>query len=180
MNDDVWVFGYGSLVWRPGFDYLERQIGFINGWARRFYQGSIDHRGVPGAPGRVVTIIDQPGAQCWGVTYRLCEQTYHDVFDYLDEREQGGFDRFEIDVHVREGDAAHIKAHMYVADQHNDNYLGSASQEDMALQVYRSHGPSGSNVEYLMRLAESLRHMNVVDEHVFELERHVLSFKNEE
>jgi len=179
MNDDVWVFGYGSLIWRPGFEYLERRVGFINGWARRFYQGSTDHRGVPAAPGRVVTLIDLSDEECWGVAYRLCEQTYHEVFDYLDEREQGGFDRFEVDVHAGVGDAADIKAHMYVADKHNDNYLGSASLENMALQIYQSHGPSGSNVEYLMRLAESLRQMNVDDEHVFALERHVLSLVNE-
>ena len=57
----MWIFGYGSLMWTPGFPWLERRIGGIRGWARRFHQGSPDHRGTPEAPGRSLSLLTRRG-----------------------------------------------------------------------------------------------------------------------
>jgi cation transport protein ChaC len=166
-EEPLWIFGYGSLVWRPDFPFLDRHSGFIEGWCRRFWQGSTDHRGWPHAPGRVATLVREAGARCWGSAYRVAAKDRRAVLAGLDHRERGGFERDEVIVHVRAGDSARLRALMYVATAENPNYLGPASIEAIAEQVQRCTGPSGSNREYVLRLAESLRDMGARDDHVF-------------
>jgi len=67
-DDLVWVFGYGSLIWRPAMAYVARRASRIDGWARRFWQASTDHRGTVEAPGRVLTLVESDGA-VWGMAY---------------------------------------------------------------------------------------------------------------
>lgn len=168
-----WVFGYGSLVWRPGFAFEERRPGWVSGWTRRFWQGSTDHRGVPGAPGRVVTLIRTPGHHCWGMAYRISDEVRHEVFEALDLREQGGYARHPVAIHTQRqqgGTPATLEGVVYLATRDNPCYLGDAPAADIARQIAASHGPSGSNREYLMRLAQALRDWGEDDPHVFELE----------
>jgi cation transport protein ChaC len=165
-SDGLWIFGYGSLVWRPGFPYAERRPGYVVGWARRFWQGSTDHRGVPDAPGRVATLVEEPGERCWGVVYRVEAAAREAVLGGLDHRERGGFARRDLEVRVEGGG---VSALVYLATPANPNYLGPAPPEQIARQIRRSHGPSGSNLEYLLRLAEALEAMGARDPHVCEL-----------
>ena len=87
VGEDLWLFAYGSLIWRPAFPYVERQTGWVEGFARRFWQASTDHRGVPEAPGRVVTLVPEPGARCWGVAFRVAADTSEAVLETLDRRD---------------------------------------------------------------------------------------------
>lgn len=168
MSAPCWVFGYGSLIWRPTFPFDERAVGWIQGWARRFWQGSTDHRGVPGAPGRVVTLVREPGARCTGVAYRLPAGEREAILAGLDHREKGGYARHTVDVHVA-ARTEPLHALVYIATEANAEYLGPAAPAAITAQVRGAHGPSGSNVEYVLRLAEALRAIDAEDEHVFAL-----------
>jgi cation transport regulator ChaC len=166
----LWIFGYGSLVWRPAFAHQERRPAWIRGFARRFWQGSTDHRGVPGAPGRVVTLIRKPAAHCGGVAYRVHPEQTRAILRELDHREKGGYERAEVDLFFGRDDVrAGARALVYIATESNPNYLGPAPLEAIADQVKSSVGPSGPNPEYVLRLAASLRVIGDRDEHVFAL-----------
>ena len=169
MDGSIWIFGYGSLVWRPDFPFAERRAGWIEGWARRFWQGSTDHRGVPGAPGRVVTLIEVAGAVCWGMAYRIAPAEREAVLAHLDHREKGGYRMERLALRFASG-APPAEALVWRATPDNPNYLGPAEAGDIARQVRASHGPSGPNIEYVLRLAESLRVLGADDPHVFEIE----------
>ena len=167
-----WIFGYGSLIWRPDFEFAQRRVGFVNDLTRRFWQASIDHRGIPARPGRVVTLIREAGARCFGAAYRLRDQDRADVLARLDHRERGGFVRERVSVHFTEidGDAPDcVEALVYIAAEDNPNYVGPAPMDEIVGQIRGSHGPSGSNVEYLVELADALRAMEAEDDHVFAL-----------
>ncbi len=159
-----WVFGYGSLIYKVDFPYFARQPAYIKGWERRFWQGSHDHRGTPEAPGRVVTLVEAPGVRCEGMAYCVAEE----VFQHLDHREKNGYVR--VDTPLYFADSRQEMATVYIADAANHAFLGPESMREMAAHIRRSHGPSGSNREYLLTLAEALRELDIHDEHVFELE----------
>jgi cation transport protein ChaC len=167
---ECWLFGYGSLIWRPGFSFEESSPGWISGWTRRFWQGSPDHRGCPEYPGRVVTLIPEPSAQCFGRLYRLHPHQATDILAGLDFRERGGYERFETRAVLEDGRI--VSAICYVATSENSNFLGEASPFEIVEVVCSASGPSGTNLEYLLRLASGLREMGHVDLHVFELERY--------
>ena len=171
MLEGTWVFGYGSLIWRPSFVFEERRRARLVGWQRRFWQGSTDHRGVPGAPGRVVTLVSEPSAECWGIAYRLSPTLAPAVIQELDERERGGYLRIVTEITLDPGGPR--SAIVYVAAPDNPNYLGPASLGELAVQVRRARGPSGGNLEYVMRLAAALREHGLEDAHVFELENRI-------
>lgn len=165
----LWIFGYGSLVWRPDIPHDERRPAWIRGFARRFWQGSTDHRGVPEAPGRVVTLVRAEAARCWGAAYRVAAGERDAVLDRLDHREQGGYERLDVSIHFEAG-APQTDGLVYVATERNRNYLGPAPLDTIARQVRKARGPSGANLEYVLRLADSLREMDASDPHVFALE----------
>ena len=168
MTDPAWVFGYGSLVWRQDFHYLDVRRAHIAGWTRRFWQGSHDHRGVETDPGRVVTLIEAPGERCYGRAFLIDPN----VFQHLDYREKNGYERHTVDICF---DDAHTSGVVYVAATTNRAFLGGAPLDEIAAHINRCAGRSGTNVDYLLELARELRHLDISDPHVFELEALVLA-----
>jgi cation transport protein ChaC len=194
---NIWVFGYGSLIWRPDFDYTARRPARVYGWQRRFWQGSHDHRGVPHRPGRVVTLVEAADAFCDGVAYLVERHTVDATFEALDHREKNGYRRFNVELQIagrkstpaaEESQAADFSQAphettgqatgvVYVAPTDNHAFLGPAPLEEMAQQILTCEGPSGRNRDYLLELAASLRDLDAEDPHVFELEALVRSLE---
>ena len=166
-----WVFGYGSLIWRPDFPHHEARVARVDGWMRRFWQGSHDHRGVPHAPGRVVTLAPEPQGYVDGMAFRLDGEVADGIFERLDHREKNGYRRVDVVLRFRDGGTAGGRA--YIAPQDNEAFLGPAALHEMVAQILASSGPSGSNRDYVLRLAGALREHGIQDPHVFEVERHV-------
>ncbi|WP_144980874.1 gamma-glutamylcyclotransferase [Halomonas sp. C22] len=169
---DIWLFGYGSLIWKADFDYLERRPAAITGWARRFWQGSHDHRGTPDAPGRVATLIRAEGTVCHGMAYRITPE----VLAPLDVREKNGYLREKVTLTFLDetgnpdADQAPSEGLIYLASEDNPAFLGDAPLADIAQQIAQAYGPSGPNSAYLLNLAQALRELGTEDAHIFALE----------
>jgi len=168
MTDPTWLFGYGALIWRQDFPWLDARRAHITGWSRRFWQGSHDHRGVATNPGRVLTLVEAPGERCYGRAFLIEPE----VFEHLDHREKNGYERQAVDICVAE---EHIPGVVYIAAPDNPAFLGDAPLEDMVAHITRCSGPSGTNLEYLLELAEALRSLSISDPHVYDLEELVLA-----
>ena len=168
-DGDVWVFGYGSLIFRPDFPFSARREGFIRGWARRFWQASPDHRGTPEAPGRVVTLVACADAECWGVAYLVSAAERGRVLEQLDYRERNGYQRQVLSFFSNAGPVTDVI--VYVADPQNPSYVGPEDEGQTVAIVRRAHGPSGSNRDYVLRLAAELARFGVEDAHVASIAR---------
>ena len=166
---NVWLFGYGSLIWRPDIDYTERRGARIHGWTRRFWQGSHDHRGRPHAPGRVVTLIEDEEGHCDGMAYLVEADVAEKTFTRLDHREKNGYQRHAVELTFHD-DGSRARGVVYIAPAGNFAFLGPAPLTRMAKQIHESSGPSGHNLDYLLALADALRALGAEDSHVFELE----------
>ncbi|KAJ7544712.1 hypothetical protein O6H91_09G090400 [Diphasiastrum complanatum] len=175
----LWIFGYGSLVWRAGFEYDERVVGYIKDYKRVFYQGCTDHRGTPDNPGRAVTLVPQEGSTVWGAAYKV---SGHDaeqlVLSYLALREKHYDVRALVNFFTVESSSepALSSVLVYIGSPNkteNKYYLGPASLEDMASQIARSVGPTGTNYEYLFRLEKALYEIGHEDEEIVELANEV-------
>jgi cation transport protein ChaC len=169
-HHSVWLFGYGSLIFKADFPFIERRPASIAGWTRRFWQGSHDHRGTETAPGRVVTLAPEPDAVCAGMAYLITPE----VFAHLDHREKNGYLRLAIEISFDESGSA--EGLVYIATKDNAAFLGAAPERDIARQIAASSGPSGRNRDYLTDLADALRALGKIDPHVFAIERHLAKF----
>ena len=170
---EIWLFGYGSLIWRPDFPFVKKRVAVVDGWVRKFWQGSHDHRGMPDAPGRVVTLLPAANQRCAGIAFQIAQQEALEIFKALDYREKNGYERHTAPCLLME-EKRTVECIFYIATESNPAFLGPAPVVDIAQQINVSAGPSGSNRDYLLQLARALRDHDLHDEHVFTLEREVL------
>lgn len=166
MAGERWVFGYGSLMWRPGFEYVERTPATLHGRRRAFCIYSVHHRGTHERPGLVLGLA--PGGATRGMAYRVGEIHWTDVYAYLRDREQPTETYFETRRNVRLADGRRVEALVFLSDVRHPQWAGSLSLEQQADLIAGAVGLSGRNVEYLRELVRHLREDGVRD-HAMEM-----------
>lgn len=159
------IFAYGSLLFRPGFSYLERARAVAHGHARSFSQASPDHRGTPERPGRVLTLAPREGAATVGAVYFVPAPAL-ELLAELDYRERAGYERVTLEVSVEQGT---LPAVTWIARRGNEHDVGEAPLAELARWIRASAGPSGRNDEYVFRLEQALRELGEADPLVSEL-----------
>lgn len=174
-----WVFGYGSLVWNPGFEYDEKIIGFIKDYTRVFDLACIDHRGTPESPARTCTLEQIEGAKCWGAAYCVKGGPEKErlAMEYL-ERRECEYDQKTLVDFYREDDPSQpaltgVIVFTSTPDLSNKYYLGPAPIEDMARQIATAFGPCGNNRDYLFKLEKAMFDIGHEDDMVIELANEV-------
>ncbi|PKR54116.1 gamma-glutamylcyclotransferase [Thalassospira marina] len=161
QNQDRWVFGYGSLLWRPGFDFVERARALLRGYHRSFCIYSHHYRGTPENPGLVLGL--NAGGECVGNAFRIAPEKWPEVKAYLDERELVTNTYIPADVEVELADGRRVIAHTYVADPTHQQYAGNLPVREAVEIIVAAHGSIGPNLEYLENTVIHLDQMGIVD-----------------
>ncbi|MGI9463931.1 MAG: gamma-glutamylcyclotransferase [Aestuariivirgaceae bacterium] len=163
MVQEFWVFGYGSLMWRPGFEFVERHQALLRGMHRGLCIYSHVHRGTPDRPGLVMG-LDRGGA-CRGIAFRVEPGRWHDTVAYLRAREQVTMVYLErtVNVELRIRPARQVTALTYIVDRDHPQYAGKLSLEDQLTFIRQGHGKAGPCHEYVISINEHIREMGMRD-----------------
>ena len=163
MQDALWVFGYGSLIWNPGFEVAECSVARLSGWHRSFCMRSIHHRGTTDAPGLVLALDRAAGAVCDGLAMRVAPGAETETIDMLREREliSSAYLETRLPVALPQGE---IQALTFVIDPGHVQYCGGLPLEEQAQIIARAHGGRGSNRDYLLATAQHLRALRIADQ----------------
>lgn len=170
-DGDLWVFGYGSLMWRPDFPYVERRQALMTGYHRCFCIVSTHHRGSPQRPGLVLG-LDRGGA-CQGVAYRVDPAAAPRVLAYLRKRElvNGVYRELLAPVTLLDAtaeDPTAVRAITYIVERCHPSYAGAATLNQQARMIRGARGLSGNNLDYLVN---TVRHLQEIGIRERELER---------
>jgi cation transport protein ChaC len=160
---DFWVFGYGSLMWRPGFDFLERRPARLPGAHRALCVYSHIHRGTPEKPGLVLGL--DRGGSCRGIAFRIAKRGRDATLSYLREREQVTKvyrETFRL-IDLLDEPRERVRALCYLVDRAHAQYAGDLSLETQLHLVRQGHGRSGINRDYVLATAKELAALGIRD-----------------
>jgi glutathione-specific gamma-glutamylcyclotransferase len=168
---DLWVFGYGSLMWNPGFRHCAAEPALVHGWHRSFCVYSRHYRGTPDRPGLVLGL--DRGGSCRGMAFRVAVSDLEEALAHLWEREMGGgvYDMREVRVRLRDGDT--VPAHAFTVRRANHSYAGRLSTDETARLILQGIGGRGHCREYLENTVRQLECLGLVDGPLHRLEEKV-------
>lgn len=165
---EVWIFGYGSLMWRPGFAFEEAVHARLVGWRRCFCIYSVLYRGTPERPGLVLGL--DRGGTCEGIAFRIGAENAASVLDYVRRRElvTGVYRETLVPVEIMRDGRPTVDAVTYIAERAHPSYAGQYPVARQARLIAEGYGISGANLDYLRSTVEELRRLNIRER---ELER---------
>ena len=158
---DFWVFGYGSLIWKPGFEFMAEQKAMLEGWNRCLCVYSWVHRGTEQSPGLVLGL--DRGGTCHGLARLVSGEKRQQVIDYLRERELVTNVYQETWVEIILEGGKKVEALTYIVDQSHRQYASSHSLDELVTMIKRSEGKSGTNIDYVCSTVSSLKALDIED-----------------
>lgn len=170
-TDDLWVFGYGSLMWRPGFEFAEVRPALLKGWHRSFCLYSLHYRGTPANPGLVLGL--DRGGSCRGLAFRVPRAQAELTVEYLNERELVGYAYIARTLNVSLDDGAVVPAYSFVSDRAHRHYAGDLSLEKQAAIIMDAQGCAGLNRDYLINTLRKLEADGFIDKSLHALLKEV-------
>jgi cation transport protein ChaC len=153
-HNDLWVFGYGSLMWRPGFEFAEARPALLKGWHRSFCLYSLHYRGTPAHPGLVLGL--DRGGSCRGLAFRVPAAEAELVVEYLNERELIGYAYIARTLNIQLEDGRVVAGYTFVADRKHRHYAGDLGLEQAAAIIMDAQGCAGLNRDYLINTVRKL------------------------
>jgi len=173
MSKEFWVFGYGSLMWKPGFPFVERCVAELAHHRRSFCLKSVRYRGTEEYPGLVLALEPKRDAVCRGVAYRVSASDAVETRAYLQDREMDRGSYFEQFQRLRLADERNVDAICYVINPNNPDYLHHLTFEEKAHIIATAVGPTGTNRDYLFNTLRDLQEMSLDDAEVEQLSERV-------
>lgn len=160
QKSDLWLFAYGSLIWRPEFPFLEQQAATLYGYNRSLCLWSRINRGTPEIPG-VVFALDE-GGQCEGVVYKIAASQVKTIFPPLWQREMpsGAYNPEWVECQTAHGV---ISALTFVINPNTDAYVPAMPLEQLRQVIHAAHGINGACIEYVLQTASALKQANIAD-----------------
>lgn len=159
----MWVFGYGSLLWDPGFTVQRAVLARLPDYHRSFCMRSVHHRGTPEEPGLVLALDAAPGSECRGLALAVAPEDADAVLDYLRARELVSSAYVERSLTVELADGVRVQAVTYVIDPDHVQYCGGLPLEEQARIIARAAGGRGPNTDYLHNTVAHLTHLGIAD-----------------
>jgi glutathione-specific gamma-glutamylcyclotransferase len=161
--EPFWVFGYGSLLWDPGFAWTARRLARLDGYHRSFCMRSIHHRGTPEAPGLVLALDAAPDAVCHGIAFEIAPEIAEETLEYLRARELISAAYLESVGTLTLDDGTRVEALVYVIDRAHWQYCGGLPLDEQAAIIAQAHGGRGANRDYLYQTAAHLAELGLAD-----------------